>query len=330
MFSKNTDPSIQKQMDELYKLKWQFYDQRRERNKDLISDARAEHLTEELIKAANQLNKENPLTFSGMVECDHSREGLVCCADWHYGMITDNLWNHYNVDTCKRRIREFVNKVKTYISLNRISQLHIVFLGDACHGSIHTTCRVASEEDTCDQLMHVAELMAQMVEELSKYVNHVKVYSCYGNHMRTIQNKNDSIHTDNLEKIIPWWMRQRLKLNEKVEIIDSEFEEFVKLDICGYKVCAVHGDLDNFKDLGVTVNTIFTRLYGESIDYTISADKHHLEEFESFNIESILVRSLCGTDDHAHSKRLYSHPGQTFIVFNKTDGRECTYHIKLD
>ena len=178
--------------------------------------------------------------------------------------------------------------------------------------------------------MHVSEIMAEAINELSYYVNTVMVYSCYGNHMRTVQDKNDSIHSDNMEKIIPWWMKQRLRDNSKVTIVESEYREFTRLNVFNYKICAVHGDLDTFKNIGVTVNTIFTKKFGETIDYTISGDKHHLEEFEQFGIESILIRSLCGTDDYANNKRLYSKPGQTLMIFNDDYGRESTYHISLD
>ena len=97
----------------------------------------------------------------------------------------------------------------------------------------------------------------------------------------------------------------------------------------GYNICCLHGDLDNFKNIGTTVNTIFSRKFGETIDYTVSGDKHHLEEFEQFDIESILIRSLCGTDDYANNKRLYSKAGQTLMIFNDEYGRESTYHIPL-
>ena len=43
-------------------------------------------------------------------------------------------------------------------------------------------------------------------------------------------------------------------------------------------------------------------MFNETIDYTISGDKHHLEEFEQFGIESIMCRSLCGADDYANNR----------------------------
>ena len=323
---------LQVQKDAVYKEKRKLYDQRREYNKLLISDARAEHLCEELVKSANRLNEEKPLLFKEKwFKSNIHKEAVLCWADWHYGMITDNIWNTYNTEICRERVKTLVEITKEFLELNQIDVLTILTLGDAAHGSIHTGCRVQSEEDTCDQLMHVSELMAEAINDLSSVVNHIDVYSCYGNHMRTIQNKNDSIHSDNMEKIIPWWLKQRLQNNTKVEIIESEYKEFTRVNILGSHICAVHGDLEkDFKKIGVTINTIFSKKFGETIDYTISADKHHIEEFEQLGIKSVLVPCLCGTDDHANNGRLYSDAGQTLMIFNDVYGRESTYHIPLN
>ena len=323
---------LQVQKEAIYKEKRKLYDQRREYNKLLISDARAEHLCEELVKAANKLNDEKPLIFEERwFKPNTHKEAVLCWADWHYGMVTDNIWNIYNTDICRERVKTLVEITKEFIALNNIDVLTILTLGDFAHGGIHTGCRVQSEEDVCDQLMHVAELMAEAINELSSVVNHIDVYSCYGNHMRTIQNKNDSIHSDNMEKVIPWWLRQRLQNNTKVEIIESEYKEFTRVNILGKHICAVHGDLEkDFKKIGVTINTIFSKKFGETIDYTISADKHHVEEFEQMGIKSVLVPCLCGTDDHANNGRLYSDAGQTLMIFNDVYGRESTYHIPLN
>lgn len=323
---------IQTEKDELYKIKRQVWDQRREYNKLLISDARADHLTDCLLEAVEKVNKERPLNFSKdiILPRETDNDAVLVFADWHYGLTTDNIWNTYDVSICKERVIKLVEKAKKYIILNKVDTLHVLLLGDSFHGSIHTGCRVASEEDTCDQLMHVAEIMANAIDELSNIVNSVKVYSTYGNHARTIQNKKDSIHSDNLEKIIPWWMRQRFKEKYDIEVIDSDYKEFIKLNVKGYNICGVHGDLENkFKDIGITINTLFTKKFGETIDFTISADKHHLEEFEQYGIESILVRSLCGSDEFANNNRLFSSAGQSLFIFNEEDGRVATYNIKL-
>lgn len=320
---------IKAQTEELYKAKRQLWDQRREYNKMLASDARADHLTEKLIEAANVAplkDYSDVFMFGGE---NANEEAVLFLSDWHYGQVTDNIWNKYNVDICIERASKLFNKVYRALQDHSVKTMHIVLLGDLINGAIHTTCRVAAEENTCEQLMHVSELLAHFINAASVCVDEVKVYSTYGNHARTIQNKDDSIHSDNMERVIPWWLKQRLKDNKKVQIIDSEYYEFIYLDVCGYNVACTHGDLDKIKEIGVIINSLFTKKFGKSIDYTFSADKHHLESFEQFGIESTLVGSMCGVDEFANNRRLYSNPMQTLCIYTPEDGKLCTYNIKL-
>lgn len=320
---------LKDQLDEIYKAKRQLWDQRREYNKQLTSDARADHLAERLIEAANLVPLQNYADMFTFKANTSYKEAVLCLSDWHYGQLSDNIWNSYNTTICKERISNLFDKVTAAIQEHDVRTIHIVLLGDFVNGAIHTGSRVASEENTCDQLMHVSEIIANFVNALSAPVDKVNVYSTYGNHARTIQNKNDSIHSDNMERIIPWWLEQRLVKNNKVNIIDSEFYEFIYFNVCGYNVVCTHGDLDKFKDIGITINSLFSKKYGKTIDYTFSGDKHHLESFEQFGVESTLVGSLCGTDEYANNKRLYSHPMQTLCIFTPEDGKLCSYNIKL-
>ena len=320
---------IRRVTDELYKAKCQLYDQRREYNKILVSEARADHLTEKLIEAANIAPLKNYSDMFIQNKRNSNKEILLCISDWHYGATSNNIWNTYNVDICKQRVAKLFTKTVDVLQEHDIHTLHIALLGDFVSGAIHTGVRVASEENTCEQLMHVSEIIANFINRLSVYVENINVYSTYGNHARTVQDKKDNIHADNMERIIPWWLKQRLINNSKINIINSEYYEFIYFDVCGYNIVCTHGDLDKFKDIGATINSIFSKKYGKSIDYTFSGDKHHIESFEQFGIESILVGSLCGTDEYANNRRLYSNPTQTLCVFTPEDGKLCTYNIKL-
>ena len=320
---------IKQATDELYKAKRQLYDQRREYNKLLVSDARTDNLTERLVEAANAVPLKNYSDMFVLNERSSNKEALLCISDWHYGATSNNIWNTYNVDICKQRVAKLFTKTVDALQEHDIHTLHIVLLGDLVSGAIHTGVRVASEENTCEQLMHVSEMIANFINELSIYVDNINVYSTYGNHARTVQDKKDSVHADNMERIIGWWLRQRLKDNRKISVIDSAYYEFIYFDICGYNVAFTHGDLDQLKDIGVTINSIFSKKYGKSIDYTFSGDKHHIESFERFGIESTLVGSLCGADEYANNRRLYSNPTQTLCIFTSDDGKLCTYNIKL-
>jgi len=320
---------LKEQTDELYKAKRLLSDQRREYNKVLVSDARAEHLAEKLIEAANIVPLKNYSDVFTFKNSTSNEEAVLLLSDWHYGQVSNNIWNQYDTNICLQRVSKLFDKVSSALCEHNIKTLHVVLLGDFVNGAIHTGCRVASEESTCEQLMHVSEILASFINALSVCVGSVNVYSTYGNHARTIQNKNDSIHSDNMERVIPWWLKQRLSSNHKIHVVDSEYHEFIHFTVCGYNIVCTHGDLDQFKNIGVIVNTIFSKKYGKAIDYTFSGDKHHLESFEQFGIESALVGSLCGTDEFANNKRLYSNPMQTLCIFTPEDGKLCSYNIKL-
>lgn len=315
--------------EELQKERYKLQTEKLEYFRQLRYNARDELFEQHIIESVGKVSESIPLYFNETENIENDKEAVIFLADWHYGMTTDNIWNKYNTDICRQRIEKFSEKCVNNINLHTPSVVHIVLLGDFANGAIHTTSRIASEEDVCDQLMHVSELIAQFVNHIAncESVIHTNVYSTYGNHMRTIQNKKESVHSDNLEKIIPWWVSERLSGRRDISIIKSEYKEFIKLNVCGYNICCVHGDLDNVKNLGVMVNTIFTKKFNETIDYTVSADKHHTESFESFNIENIIIRSMCGTDNYANDKRLYSNPGQTIMFFTPEDGKETVCDV---
>ena len=340
IFSKSDDTDLCEEIvilrRELEKEKIKLRDEKNDYRRIIREQARKESLEDFLGDSARKLNEKLPLISitrnTETMICKEKpirREALLCLSDFHYGMITDNIWNKYDTSICVERIRKCIEYAKRYIKLNRIQVLKICLLGDFAHGAIHGG-GLYTRTDTCDQLMEVSEILAQAINELSNVVEVVDVYSCYGNHMRTVQKKEYSKDSDNMEKIIPWWLEQRLKNNTKVTINYSEFKEFTLINIVGYNVVCVHGNGFNFKDIGITTNILFNKLFNVNVDYTVSGDKHHLEEIEKFGIESILIRSLCGTDDYANSNRLYGKAGQTLMIFNEEYGRESTYHIPLD
>ena len=316
---------------EMRKEAKRFYDQRREFNKMVDKIGRAENLEDRLVETARDLNNTMPLSIdkSDMMPGGDA-EAVVVFSDWHYGMVTDNIWEKYNTQICRTRVEHLVERTIERLRLHQCRKLHVVLLGDAAHGAIHTGARVASEELTCDQIMHVSELMAQAVHMMANFVEETVVHATYGNHLRTVQDKDDSIHADNMERLIPWWMEQRLQNRSDILFQKSEYYEFLYFPVCGYHICAAHGDLDSVKSAGRTLHTLFSKKYSGSIDYVLLGDKHHKEEFEELGIESMIAPSLCGTDDYANGKRLYSTPAQLMMVFRPGIGADACYQIKLN
>lgn len=255
-------------------------------------------------------------------------EAVLVLSDWHYGMVTDNVWNRYNTDIADYRIRCLMNRVEEKLNLHEISKLHIVVLGDMISGHIHNTCRIKSSEDTVDQLMHVSERLAELIAELGECVNDVMVYCTYGNHARVTPNLKESIHSDNLERIIPFWMKERLRHRRDIHFVEDNAYEIIRIRPCGHETGAVHGDLDTGKDSMLILSQLYQKNFGEPMEYLLTGHMHNSFTHEQLGIEQIGVGCLCGSDEYAKNKRLFGKPSQTFLVFT-SDGLDSIHEINL-
>lgn len=324
------EKAASKDIEQIAKAKRQYFDQRREYNKLVTQQARNEHLEEVIRECVRNVEKEKPFIF-WTPDNDHRkrREAVVVFSDWHYGLVAENIWNRYNVEICRERVRRLVQKTAEKIAMNDVSALHVVILGDMAAGSIHTSVRVAAEEVACDQLIHVSELIAEAIAALAPVVPHVYVYSTYGNHMRTTAALKDSIHHDNMERIIAWWLKERFANHDTITVVESNVDDLIRMNVCGYNIFATHGDLDVGKDSAIKLNVLSEKVYGRGIDYFITAHMHHTESLENLGIEHIQVGCLCGSDEYAKTRRLYATPSQTVMIFTPGEGIDSVSNIKF-
>ena len=317
---------------ELKAERQKMFDQRRELNKIERDIARQEYIDSKLIEAAESLNETVGTLFGEAMYADgdiENSEAVLVFSDWHYGMVVENVFNKYDTDICKERVQAVVNNAINRIKIHKCNALHLILLGDAFHGAIHTSVRVASEELVVDQIMQVSEIIAQAINALSMFVPNVYVYTTYGNHGRVVSNKKDNIHKDNLERIVGWWLKQRLKDNERVTMMPDSGTEFVFVNACGHDICAVHGDLDSVRTSPRLLTTLFFKEYQKNIECIILGDKHHRESFEELGVVSMICGALCGSDDYANEKRLFSKPNQLLLIFDE-NGLDAEYRIRCD
>lgn len=315
---------------EFQKERQRFFDQRREYNKLVTESGRFEHLCDTLSAVVENLD-----TTIGQLQFVHEakygdicdNEAVLVCSDWHFGMVADNAFNKYDTSICKERVQTLVDATIDRLLLHKCRKLHLVVLGDLFQGHIHTSARVASEELVCDQIMGVSEILAQAINKLSQYVEETIVYMTYGNHGRTVPNKKDNIHRDNLERLIPWWLEYRLQENDSVTFAEDNGTEFLFIEAAGHDICASHGDLDTVKSSPRLLSTLFHKRFGKDIEYILLGDKHHRESFEELGVTAIICGALCGSDDYANGKRLYSTPSQMLLIVSPRDGVDAEYRI---
>ena len=322
-------PDTENRYRDEYIAKKQFYDQRREYNAVLAREAREDHLLECLRESAEKLNEQMPLlNKTGELYPDLSTEAVLVLTDWHYGMVANNVWNKYDTNICKERLEKLRHKVINKLALHDVEILHVFVLGDMANGAIHVTSRVAAEEHVVDQLMQVSELIAEFVDDLANRVQVTQSYCTYGNHMRAVPNKKDSIHADNMERIIPWWLTQRFKNRDDVVVCETGKDEMLRADVGGAEVCAVHGDLDGGKDAMLALNQLYERAYGRKMQYLFTGHYHSMLDTEGYGITSIRAGGMCGVDEYAKNARLLSTPSQTMAIFERGE-LDALYHFRL-
>lgn len=322
-------PDTENKYRDEYIAKKQFYDQRREYNAVLAREAREDHLLECLRESAEKLNEQMPLlNKTGELYPDLSTEAVLVLTDWHYGMVANNVWNKYDTNICKERLEDLRRKVVNKLALHDVAILHVLVLGDMANGAIHVTSRVAAEEHVVDQLMQVSELIAEFVDDLANRVQYTQIYCTYGNHMRTVPNKKDSIHADNMERIIPWWLTQLFKNRDDVVVAETGKDEMLRAVVCGAEVCAVHGDLDGGKDAALAMSQMYERAFGRKMQYLFTGHYHSMLDTENYGITSIRAGGLCGVDEYAKNARLFSTPSQTLAIFDRGE-LDALYHIRL-
>lgn len=319
---------IESKIYEMQKERQRCADQRRELKKLVNSDGRMDNLYDRLSQAAFELNNTIGNIYSEPLVLEYSdNEAILVLSDWHYGMTADNIFNKYDTNICLNRVRNITAKAASRIRLHSCKKLHVVVLGDLVHGAIHVSARVASEELVSDQLMQVSEILAQSIEELSKYVEETLVYVTYGNHARTIQNKKDSAHRDNMERLIPWWLSARLGRYDNIHIMPESENELIVMSVCGHDGFAAHGDLDTIGRSPKIIANILNKKMGVNIEWAIFGDKHHRETDDEAGIYSMICGSLSGTDDYANEKRLFSPPSQLLLIVNNECGIDAEYAL---
>ena len=78
--------------------------------------------------------------------------------------------------------------------------------------------------------------------------------------------------------------------------------------------------MDSVKNSPKTLSVLFQKRLGKNVDYVILADKHHREMFEEMGVTAEICGALCGTEDFANDRRLYSTPSQLMLIVDRCEG----------
>ena len=262
---------------------------------------------------------------------------VLCVADCHYGAewivrgLRGEILNRYNPEVFGERMDDLLAQVREIIAREGISDVQLLLCGDSLDGMLRNSQLMKLRWGVIESCMRFSEHIAQWIAALSQYAT-VSVCGVDGNHTetRTLNSKRGDFPGENLEKVIFWFLAERLKGVPGV-FVDSVTEQRKHLTVQGFNLLLTHGT--DIKSLENAAKQTML-LYGEAIDYLICGHKHREQEYVSGYTDqgnSVVIRvpSVCGMDEYAQRLGYGGKPGALAMVLEAGYGRRCIYPISL-
>lgn len=307
-------------------------------NKMYRAEAREELLRETIAEAVSNLVPLHPICYAPYNGQSSGKELVLCIGDMHYGAninlrgLEGESVNRYNSEVFEERMEKLLDETVDILKKEQIKDVHVFMVGDLIDGMLRQSQLVKLEYGMVDSTIRFAEYMSNWIISLASHAQ-VHVAACSGNHseVRPLGSKKREFPNENMERIILWFMAERLKNYDWCVKIDPSCERFSKKTVCGYTFLLLHGDAE--KDIPQFADETI-RLYGKPIDYFICGHKHRESEYPtgvSPQGTSLVVRvpSICGPDSYAQSKGFGGQAGAIAMVMEPGYGRRCVYPIQL-
>ena len=321
-----TEMSIS-ESDEIIRLKKErqkLSDARVEYNRQIRQEARKEYYSE-MVKRIICENVE-PTDLKVQYHTFNSNTDLlVHLTDLHTG-IEINTWNNkFNQDILKERIEKFTSEIIKIRDLHKSENCYLV-IGEILSGIIHNNLRLQNNMDLMEQFKYVSELISAMLIRIANHFNHIYVYVTPGNHSRVSPKKEDSLDGENMDVLLPFYLKAKLQNINNIDICENNIDsEIAMFNIRGNNVFASHGHKDN----PASVVQNFTMMFGIKPDIVLLGHRHLNGLTTVYNTKVIESGCCSGTDQYAMSIRKTNRPEQTVSVVGQ-DGLVCLYDIQLD
>ena len=321
-----TEMSIS-ESDEIIRLKKErqkLSDARVEYNRQIRQEARKESYSE-MVKRIICENVE-PTDLKVQYHTFNSNTDLlVHLTDLHTG-IEINTWNNkFNQDILKERIEKFTSDILKIRDLHKSENCYLV-IGEILSGIIHNNLRLQNNMDLMEQFKYVSELISAMLIRIANHFNHIYVYVTPGNHSRVSPKKEDSLDGENMDVLLPFYLKAKLQNINNIDICENNIDpEIAMFNIRGNNVFASHGHKDN----PASVVQNFTMMFGIKPDIVLLGHRHLNGLTTVYNTKVIESGCCSGTDQYAMSIRKTNRPEQTVSVVGQ-DGLVCLYDIQLD
>ena len=314
------DVKIQNMRKEKIKLS----DARVEYNRLIRQEARKESYAD-MVKRIICENVE-PINIPVHYTLFNSSTDLLChLTDIHCGIEIHNWKNDFDEDILKKRIEKFTSDILDIRGMHESENCYLV-IGEILSGIIHNNLRLQNNMDLMEQFKYISELISAMLVRMANHFNHIYVYTTPGNHSRISPKKEDALDGENMDVLLPFYLKARMQNIKNITICDNTIEpEIAMFNIRGNNVFAAHGH----KDSPSNVVQNFTMMFGIKPDIVLLGHRHTSSMETVYDTKVIQSGCVSGSDAYAMSIRKTNKPEQTVSVIGD-NGLICLYDIQLD
>lgn len=315
---------LDEKIQEIRKEKIKLSDARVEYNRLIRQEARKESYADMVKRIICEDVK--PMNVTVRYNLFNSSTDLLChLTDIHTGIEIHNWKNNFDENELKRRIDKFTSDILDIRGVHQSENCYLV-IGEIISGLIHNNLRLQNNMDLMEQFKYVSELISAMLTRMANHFNHIYVYTTPGNHSRISAKKQDSLDGENMDTLLPFYLKARLQNIDNVSICDNTIEpEIAMFNIRGNNVFASHGH----KDSPSSVVQNFTMMFGIKPDIVLLGHRHLNGLTTVYDTKVIESGCVSGADAYAVSIRKVNKPEQTVSVIGD-GGLICLYDIQLN
>lgn len=317
---------IKEQRRELEKEKVKLRDERNEVSRLMRVQARGESMRELIERRFTAYEPKNFEHIATVNPETLPTDLVVHLTDLHAGVTIDNLYNSFDKNILRARLKRYAEKVYVIQQRHNSQNCYLVLGGDLVNGAIHLNNRLENNENVIDQVIDAGEAVSWFVAELSRLFEQVNIYSVPGNHSRVFPAKEDNQHGEYLDKLVTYIVGARCAGLGNVETYQNTIDETIAdFMVRGKLVYAVHGDKDT---PGSVVQTL-TMMTGEKPDIVLMGHRHTNALTTVYDTKVYEGGCVDGADSYCMDKRLRNKLEQNVLVVNGY-GVDCCYDITLD
>lgn len=283
----------------------------------------------------DEIAKLKPLDIPQKIDInDNKKEYALAYSDCHLGSefvlkgLFNEVLNEYSPEIFEERMYMLLAKIKKIAEKENITELHVWDFGDAIDGMLRVSQLFKLRYGVVEQTIKYADFISNWLNELSKYmkIKFQMVVDANHSQLRMLGQQKNTFKDDNMSKIIITFIKERLKDNSNIEIVENP-TGMIFDTVCGYNVLGVHGEI---KDMDKRLREL-SDIYKTKINYLIGGHLHHSKSQNiGIDIDIINIPSIIGMDDYSLSLGKSANAGAKLFVFEENDGKSIEYNIKLN